>query len=283
MEEARSWKEISTSPLYLFLIGPEKKEFNIHTAIITKLSPVLEVFVNDTRFKEANEGQADLKDVDEETFTSFVEYAYTGNYKPSFPSSQSPETPQEVAREDDDWGLGSPRNNKLYRRRNQPQQQVSPIGQWGRACNCGYNHWATFDAIVESHHPPSYTPALSTGTAALTADVPMILLHHAHLYVFADCYQIPRLAKMALFSLGRQLQETKQQPTQEVSAEGIVRLLKFCYEEPRTEELRSLVAKYAACSAERLWNDASFKALLKAHAELGADLVEEMVKRMNKF
>lgn len=253
---------ISASKLYRFLIGPEKREFNIHAAIITQMSPVLAVFVNGTEFKEAREGQAELKDVDEKMFTLFVEYAYTGDYKPSFPSSQDLDSDSELVRS--------------YKRRRTSQDK------WRNEDASGRHYWQTFDAIVESYRPRSYTEALKKVPAVWTADFPNILLDHARLHIFADCYQIASLMRMSLFHLGRELQKANEQPAQKVSVEAIVSLLEFSYAEPRPRELRSLVAKYTTCSVERLYKDAGFKKLLNSHVELGADLVQEMVARFKK-
>ncbi|KAH6613677.1 hypothetical protein B0J18DRAFT_62340 [Chaetomium sp. MPI-SDFR-AT-0129] len=159
---------------------------------------------------------------------------------------------------------------------------VPPGNKWRNESANGRDYWKIFDAVVANCRPPSYTEALSKVPAALTTDFPKMLLAHARLYIFADCYQVAPLTKMALFRLGRELQKTYRQPVQAVSVEAIVSLLEFCYAEPRPGRLRSLVGKYAACSVERLCKDAGFQALLKSQAELGADLVKEMVARFVK-
>ncbi|KAK4139768.1 uncharacterized protein C8A04DRAFT_32732 [Dichotomopilus funicola] len=225
MEEARSWKAISASKLYRFLIGPEKKEFNIHAAIITQMYPVLAVFVNGTEFKEGHEDQAELEDVDEETSLSSQESASDEDFDGSS--------------KDSGGGSELQTNNK----RKKTSQQSIHHRDKGRSKSARTpSYWKIFDAVVESFRPPSYTEAPNMVPAVLTPEFSKILLDHARLLVFADCYQIAILAKMALFHLGRELQNTKDQPADEVSVEAIVGLLEFCYAEPRPGELRSLVA-----------------------------------------
>jgi hypothetical protein len=60
-------------------VGPNLREFTIHSALFSHQSPVLEKLVNGN-FSEAAEKSVTWKSVDEDTFIKFWEYTYTGKY-----------------------------------------------------------------------------------------------------------------------------------------------------------------------------------------------------------
>ncbi|PLN81851.1 hypothetical protein BDW42DRAFT_193425 [Aspergillus taichungensis] len=74
-----------TSPLFTFQIGPEKKEFTVHSQPLAQLSDVLDKLINGNML-EAKTRRVDWSDVDEDTFVRLCEYAYLHDYTP--PSSQ---------------------------------------------------------------------------------------------------------------------------------------------------------------------------------------------------
>ncbi|KAK3305250.1 uncharacterized protein B0T15DRAFT_531742 [Chaetomium strumarium] len=76
MEPIR-WEDIASSDMFRFSVGPERREFTMHRALVAHLSPVLAALVNNTNFKEARGAHAVLEEVDEQTFTLFAQYAYT--------------------------------------------------------------------------------------------------------------------------------------------------------------------------------------------------------------
>lgn len=62
-----------------FLIGTDKKEFTIHSALVAKQSKALQVLVNGP-FKESTDSSVVWADVEEDTFVSFWEFIYTEDY-----------------------------------------------------------------------------------------------------------------------------------------------------------------------------------------------------------
>lgn len=70
---------VATSNLFRFLIGPDKQEFTIHSALVAHQSPVLKALVYG-RFKEAMDCSVEWDEIDERTFVSFWQYVYTGEY-----------------------------------------------------------------------------------------------------------------------------------------------------------------------------------------------------------
>jgi hypothetical protein len=64
------------------VIGLDRKKFTIHIALVVHHSPILAVMMMG-RTSEAQDGRATLKDVDEQAFVRFCEYAYTNDYTPA--------------------------------------------------------------------------------------------------------------------------------------------------------------------------------------------------------
>jgi hypothetical protein len=210
-----------------------------------------------------------LEDVDEETFIAFAEYAYTGNYGgANTPTLAAPAvtTPQY-----DEYGYDE--YNRAYTHGAYRKPKASRL-------------WATFTTVVSAACPSNHQPCANTANKLPGdggADVQPVLLRHARLYVFADCYGISRLMALSLYNLGQVLInfDLENKNLREVRVGVIVALLCYCYDDPTPELLRSLVVRYAACNAERLWKSESFQELLAAHAELGTALVGLMVERLD--
>ncbi|KAM0460812.1 hypothetical protein ACHAO4_001604 [Trichoderma viride] len=70
---------IASSVPFRFLVGLNRREFTIHSALLSYLSPVLDKLVNGS-FSEAAEKCVTWDSVDEDTFIRFWQYAYTGKY-----------------------------------------------------------------------------------------------------------------------------------------------------------------------------------------------------------
>lgn len=70
---------IIASPPFRFLVGPDRKLFTIHTALVIHHSKPLGALLNGPML-EAKEKCALLEDIDDDTFVRFSQYAYTGDY-----------------------------------------------------------------------------------------------------------------------------------------------------------------------------------------------------------
>ena len=79
---------IIQSDMFTFLVGEEKSSFVVHSKAIAGTSPVFDRLVNGG-LKESQDRVAEIEDIDPETFTRFLEYAYRRDY--TVPSS--PYTP----------------------------------------------------------------------------------------------------------------------------------------------------------------------------------------------
>ncbi|KAK3291619.1 uncharacterized protein B0H64DRAFT_409606, partial [Chaetomium fimeti] len=272
------WEKIASSKPYRFSIGPRRREFTMHSAVVEVQSPALNTFVNNTNFKEAGDRHAQLEDVDEDTFISFIQYAYTGAFevagtakgRKSAQATQQDDRKDDRKEDPDDFSWGGydarPARYKVARRRRP-------------------GVWETFTAAVSEACPPGYKAPTETITITPDDDVAEILIRYTRLYLFADCYGISRLMGLSLYSLGQTLialDLKADRGNNEERVEDVVALLQFCYNgDPTPDQLKSLILRYVACNAERLWKNNDFQKLLAAHAELGASLVGLLVERLD--
>jgi len=104
-----------------------------------------------------------------------------------------------------------------------------------------------------------------------------IMLCHARLYVFVDCYGVVALMRLARYKLGQTLVRFT---LHDERVEDVVKLIEYCFANPTPDDLRSLVSMYAACKVEQLHRSTNFRLLLAAHSELSAALVGALVERL---
>ncbi len=64
---------------FKFVVGPDEREFTIHSALVAAQSPSLDALVNG-HMKEASEQCVKWDETDEHTFVCFSQFAYTGDY-----------------------------------------------------------------------------------------------------------------------------------------------------------------------------------------------------------
>ena len=62
------------SKVFKFIVGSSKKEFNLHAAVMSRLSKPLDVLLNG-QMNEAREAVIEWPDVDEGTFVRFSQWA----------------------------------------------------------------------------------------------------------------------------------------------------------------------------------------------------------------
>ncbi|KAF4963668.1 hypothetical protein FSARC_8312 [Fusarium sarcochroum] len=82
--DGANFEESLASKPFLFIIGPEHKEFHVHKELIGQLSKVLNALVNGN-MREAHEGRVDWPDLDVDTFVRFAKFAYSGDYNGAEP------------------------------------------------------------------------------------------------------------------------------------------------------------------------------------------------------
>ncbi|KAI9788409.1 MAG: hypothetical protein M1816_006934 [Peltula sp. TS41687] len=81
----QSYRIVGSTP-FKFLVGPDRKPFTVHAALVAHHSKPLGALINGG-MQESKEGCAVLEDVDEHTFVRFSQYAYTGNYTEAWPAN----------------------------------------------------------------------------------------------------------------------------------------------------------------------------------------------------
>ncbi|KIY03072.1 uncharacterized protein Z520_01539 [Fonsecaea multimorphosa CBS 102226] len=79
MQCSTSLSEALNSTTFQFLVGSERKAFNVHSMLVVQLSPVFAALING-KMVESIERRAVLDDIDQETFLRFCEYAYKGDF-----------------------------------------------------------------------------------------------------------------------------------------------------------------------------------------------------------
>lgn len=84
----RMLPRFTSSAPFAVTVGSNKKKFYIHSALLASLSEPLNRLVNGD-FKEAQEAHVTLEHVDEETFSYFIQWAYTGKYHVLLPLVKS--------------------------------------------------------------------------------------------------------------------------------------------------------------------------------------------------
>ncbi|KAG5950286.1 hypothetical protein E4U53_005302 [Claviceps sorghi] len=233
-----------------FLVGPEKKAFSIHLALVASQSEVLARLVLGD-MQEAREGSVVWEHVDEQTFVRFSQYAYMGIYRyPSF----RPGPPCEADRD----SVAKIHNQKC------------PISK-------GKELWTSFKKQRSSTEPymvMKYGSPLGDGEE----NDAELLLCHARLYVFADCYGITPLMNLALSTLHHVLVTI---PQSDDTTGMFIKLLQFCYEMDIPAALKELVVQYATCRVEHLSKREEFQELIRVHGDFSAALVDALLDRID--
>ncbi|KAK3348811.1 hypothetical protein B0T25DRAFT_632492 [Lasiosphaeria hispida] len=272
METTPTFEELISSKPYKFTIGPNKREFVMHSALVAAQSRAFGRFVN-SGFKEAEEFHTELKSVSEETFVLFSQYAYTGDYellelnpRPRVDVQEveaavrcydSPLAAEPEPAVDPGWGL-EVTGKKRKKKQSVPKYTYSRTDLWKDF---------TLACAIAVEPPPKRPGAV--------VDNGNVLLSHAQLYVFANCYGISRLSELSFDRLGKALLEMK--VTAELVAD-IIELLSYCYDEPTPERLRNHLVLYAACMADELWSNIQFKELVTTHGDFAAALLGVMIE-----
>ncbi|SPO06557.1 uncharacterized protein DNG_09247 [Cephalotrichum gorgonifer] len=280
--EGISKKTVATSPLLRFLVGLEQQEFTIHSALLAHQSPALGILVND-RLKEAADGTVLWDDVDEHTFTSFWQYAYTGSY-------ETPRLGSRVVTKAKTNGETKPGREPVDAR---------PVEDSGRQSPEGVGSGAPPTSVLalrkkkarNSNRDALWTSFCSSWKVDLPAHVistphehkglddnAETFIHHVNVYLLADRYGIPRLMDVSFSKLHKAL---IRYAAQEAKLHDIVALLRYCYGDPVPGRLRDLVVRYAACEIEQLWKSEDFRNFLEATGSFSRALMGSIVSRLD--
>lgn len=286
--------------MFKCLIGPDKSEFIIHSALLASQSKVLDRLVNG-QMKEALEGEVHWAEVDTDTFIRFSQFAYTGDYyeakfQPRQGSECSTTTSQTSA-------PPSPQQSQAVPYTNEGPNTVTPIyarsvlqassavrapapRSWSgrkRVEETALKEkknllWAKFKSL---HADTGLEGPIPTNSSS--DDTTEMLLSHARVYVFAECYDI---APLGLLSLRKLRQTLEYFQMYDEAVYDVIQLINYCYENTiaRTdgaEDLRSLLCMFAACNMEKLWGNKEFQELVQTCGEFSQGLITQLLHRLD--
>ncbi|KAH6876842.1 hypothetical protein B0T10DRAFT_584842 [Thelonectria olida] len=257
------YESILSSDFFKFLVGCDKRQFLIHSAVVACQSQALDKLINGD-LREASERCVRWPDVDPETFVRFSQYAYTGDYLTAPPRTREQTSPKEFP--------PPPDSPPKFTRSRKKKSSLS----WGEgsALFKDKDLWSQFKKLYPGvdldREPEANSPE---------DDFSDVLLSHARLYIFADCYGISTLKLLCL----RKLRQTLERFTvYEEAIDDIVQLVHFCYENTiECDEMRDLVNMYTACKVVELWRSEEFQRLTVETGEYVRGLISEMLKRVD--
>ncbi|KAI1379643.1 hypothetical protein F4677DRAFT_338262 [Hypoxylon crocopeplum] len=273
---------IAASKPFRFLVGPDKKEFMMHAELVAGMSKPLYTLVKGG-WEEGKTSLAEWPDVDEGTFVRFCEYAYTGDYRAAEPIVE-PSTASESL--DNDWmGWGQITSSQKKKKKGKvapkPFMWDSPVPDSPAfPTSSKQDMWQEFREGVgdEVDRKPKEEP-----NADPLANYSEVLLSHARLYAFADCYAVDALMGLCVRKLHRVLNIFDLHEGARVT--DVAQLIDFSYKntpsrEGEPDKLRSLLASYMACKIEELWPNVYFRDVLDS-GEVSKAIIGQLLKRLN--
>ncbi|KAM0451803.1 hypothetical protein ACHAPV_006004 [Trichoderma viride] len=280
------YKDITSSPPFTFIVGPNKKEHTIHSALVARQSPALDALINGG-MKESIERRVIWKDVDEEDFIRFSQYVYTGDYDAAKPSKREAEgiDPSQVtlSKNTHPSAFGSTNTHpSAFGSTNTHPSAFGSINGGGLSGSVAVPEekplWERFEAL---HPLPPPAPIPNLGSPA-NYDYTDVFLHHAQMYVFADYYGIEPLQILAVQKLHRALTSLNLVAK---SHHEVTRLARYTFEHTVEEEgqddrLRTLVCLYVACKVKELWEDLEFRNVTKMFPEFATGIITSMLDRL---
>lgn len=279
-------------------MGSDKRGFTASSALIAHQSPALRKLV-DGDFGEARNASATLNWADENTFTRFIQYVYTGDYDATDDGAVSalvdvkhvPKPAAEVQEPEPVTSLKRGRPGTETQRPEAPkvprlektgggrvkERRVSQYKEnYGQDNTIEPERRRLWDRFIQAANP--FKKDSFKASMDLEKDCSQIFLCHAKMYVFADYYGISRLMDLSREKLGHLLIAL----TTEMKFHGrrladFVHLVQYCYDEPAPEALQSFIMMYTAYHANLLWKDAQFRDLVEADGEVAFPFIKEIM------
>ena len=278
--------EIFSSPPFKFVVGPERTEFMIHSKLLERLSQPLHNLMNNGTMTESREHVACLKDIDTQTFSDFVDFAY------AFASVS--DSTLEVEKEADGWwGYGNffdslSTSCAKHRCTSIPED----VGTFHIACDTGQSHTSSdvIEALLQDQRDVTGIMSSLYGLAMNYVaekdrkcdEGPRAYLTSAgKLYVFADRYLVGGLKLVALHKLRKDFfavpYRFSEVPYSPRSVEDFLELLDLAFEDGITDEkdesritdLQMLVILIALHKHEVLKESKAFWEALSHNSHIG--------------
>ncbi|XXG98862.1 hypothetical protein Hte_005192 [Hypoxylon texense] len=297
---ATPYELIAASKPFRILVGPDKKEYTMHTELLSRMSRPLQVLVKGD-MKEAKEGVAEWDEIDEGTFIRFWEFAYTGDYRPAEPFIDTPAPPPSEPTNGSAKTLPDGYQNGQYYEE-EPVEPDYDDGGWGGSRRAprkisrltgggggGTNRtskdemWRQFQEQFGKAQDP--TPAEQPNKDPW-ANYSEVLLSHARLYAFADYYCVDALMALCLRKLHRTLRVFHLHGGARVT--DVARLVDYAFKNTvggkagaggEPDGLRSMLATYAACKMEELWGNLYFQDILES-GEVAKAIIGQLMRRL---
>jgi len=256
----------------------------MHSQLVSSMSKPLKALVcgsSGGSMREARDGVIEWPEVDRDTFIRFWEFAYKDDYEPAKPRSQAsmsgvcwdqpdltaePEPVVEPVTEPDLFRSRPKKSKKKYEEPYEPSNKKEHL-------------WHEFKTTIYG----GLTKTLQDGVTDPSSNHVDMLLSHASLYAFADCYDISPLMDLTLSKLHQELVAFKLSSDR---VADINELVKFCYantvdKQQNPDRLRELLVAYTACKLEDLWPDLGFQKVLEESAEFSKAVIGQLILRLD--
>ncbi|KAI0388107.1 hypothetical protein F5Y04DRAFT_241675 [Hypomontagnella monticulosa] len=292
---------IAASKPFRFLVGPDKREFQMHSELVARMSKPLGTLVKG-EWEEGKNGVVEWPEIDEGTFVRFCEFAYTGDYKAakSFEDIPTPEeeepalvSPPAIADVQDMPQV----EEAMPADYEEPIAEPEPYDPWGTRKKGKKRSvfetppsppppskkdimWQQFQDAIGNE--PDMRPKEEPNTDPL-ANYSEVLISHARLYALADYLNIEVLMGLCVRKLHRTLKVFNLHKGARVT--DIAQLIDYAYSntvsrDGEQDKLRSLLATYAACNIEELWSNVYFQDVLKS-GEVSKAIIGQLLRRVN--
>lgn len=219
-------------------------------------------------------------DIDEDIFTSFWQYIYTGDYTlPKDVYSPRPETPSTVSK-DGRFRSAIMKGTRYCRHCD------FRLPDWDSAfCNdCGHEQyeeptgrarlWYRFQSITSSEACPPGASEHEDGTDHLAQDAGAVLVHHARLHVLGDYCGLDGLERLSRHKVYRLLESLG---PRHKNPQDIIPVLQYCHTTEATSNLEAAVAAFAAYYAEELWQHREFQDVIRAGGDVACLVMESTI------
>ncbi|POR39025.1 Uncharacterized protein TPAR_00775, partial [Tolypocladium paradoxum] len=303
-----SFSSVISSKPFWFVVGPQKREFTIHSALVAHQPRALDTMVNGG-MREAQDGYATWDHVDEQTFIRFSQYAYTGDYDPTDPEAST--TTHTRPNEGNRLAVSDEDNYQAAAAASRSSKELGQLADYSINVASGEKpeRFALGSAFASGTEPKPEEHVYSafenptkrkrlwdefknsgdSGPPAIMHPIPLkitnprqrdteVFLSDAGLYVFADCYGIAQLAELSFRKLHLTLVAFE---LHDQSVGDVTELLQYCYVDAVPARLRELVVHFVSCHVEKLWKSEEFRKLLEEHGELSRALVGKLLYRLD--